>query len=197
MVCVKQRKSSFFLFLTNNLGTNNTTPSEPVGVPPPVANFSSSVSSGVAPLQITFTDKSTNTPTSWLWSFGDNTISNLQNPTHIFANSGTYSVSLTATNEGGSNRVVKQITVSPKSNFQAAFRADKRVGKAPLTVNFYDSTSGGPIQWLWTISDGTTYNTRLLKKTFKRSGTYSVTLWVRNSKGQTSSVTKQDYVVVQ
>jgi len=56
---------------------------------------------------IQFTDTSTNTPTSWLWNFGDSTTSTLQNPTKTYSTTGTRTVTLTATNAGGSNAVTK------------------------------------------------------------------------------------------
>jgi hypothetical protein len=37
----------------------------------PVADFTGSPVSGPAPLGVTFTDLSTNTPTGWAWFFGD------------------------------------------------------------------------------------------------------------------------------
>ena len=43
---------------------------------------------------VNFTDLSTGSPTSWLWSFGDGNTSNIANPTHTFAQSGTYMVQL-------------------------------------------------------------------------------------------------------
>lgn len=69
---------------------------------PPVASFVSAPNSGNAPLNVAFTDTSTGTITSRLWSFGDATTSTLQNPTHSYA-AGTYTVSLTVTGPGGSN----------------------------------------------------------------------------------------------
>lgn len=56
---------------------------------------------------IQFTDTSTNSPTSWLWDFGDGTTSTLQNPTKSYATTGTRTVTLTVTNAGGSNSVTK------------------------------------------------------------------------------------------
>jgi len=53
--------------------------------------------------KIYFYDTSTNTPTSWLWNFGDGTTSTLQNPTKTYTSAGFYTVSLTATNASGSN----------------------------------------------------------------------------------------------
>ncbi len=61
---------------------------------PPVAAFSASPTSGNVPLNVTFTDKSTGTPTSWKWSFGDGTNSTVQNPTHKYTKAGTYTVAL-------------------------------------------------------------------------------------------------------
>jgi hypothetical protein len=69
----------------------------------PVADFSGTPLSGEAPLSVAFTDLSTNTPTSWLWDFGDASTSTSQNPTHVYTVAGTYTVVLTATNSAGSN----------------------------------------------------------------------------------------------
>lgn len=55
---------------------------ETEAVDPPVAAFTSNVTSGSNPLAVQFTDQSTNNPTSWLWNFGDGTTSTEQNPTH-------------------------------------------------------------------------------------------------------------------
>jgi PKD repeat protein len=68
----------------------------------PVADFVGAPLTGVAPLTVNFTDLSTNTPTSWAWDFGDLGTSTLQNPSHVYA-AGTWTVSLTAANAGGSD----------------------------------------------------------------------------------------------
>ena len=92
---------------------------KPTGAPsPPVANFTGSPTSGTAPLAVSFTDTSTNSPTSWSWTFGDSSTSTLQNPSHSYA-AGTYTVSLTATNAGGSDGETKTnyITVSSGGSY--------------------------------------------------------------------------------
>jgi PKD repeat protein len=68
----------------------------------PTAGFNATPTSGQAPLTVQFTDSSTGSPTSWSWNFGDGGTSNAQNPSHTFA-SGTWTVSLTATNASGSD----------------------------------------------------------------------------------------------
>lgn len=84
-------------------------------VPAPTASFTASTNTGVAPLSVTFTDTSTGSPTGWSWSFGDGQSSTGQNPTHVFSDAGTYNVTLTASNSGGSTSATQQITVDPSS----------------------------------------------------------------------------------
>jgi hypothetical protein len=61
--------------------------------------------------EIVFTDASSNTPTEWLWDFGDNTTSTEQNPTHVYSESDMYEVCLTATNDGGSSTICQIVAV--------------------------------------------------------------------------------------
>jgi serine protease len=79
---------------------------------PPVANFSSTTSG----LTATFTDSSTDsdgTIASRSWNFGDSSTSTSANPSHTYAAAGTYSVSLTVTdNSGASNTKTSSVTVS-------------------------------------------------------------------------------------
>ncbi len=81
----------------------------------PVADFQASTRTGEAPLAVEFTDLSGGMADSWLWDFGDGENSSDQNPTHLFAQAGTYSVTLTVTNLNGQDTAVKAgyITVSP------------------------------------------------------------------------------------
>jgi PKD repeat protein len=80
-----------------------------VFIPPPVAAFSASPASGTAPLLVSFTDRSTESPTTWNWSFGDGTWTNStpqdqnQDPTHSYAVPGTYTVGLIVNNTGATS----------------------------------------------------------------------------------------------
>ncbi|MBU8934277.1 MAG: PKD domain-containing protein [candidate division Zixibacteria bacterium] len=84
---------------------------------PPVAEFSGAPTSGPAPLDVSFTDLSTGSPTSWAWTFGDGGTSTAQNPNYTYTANGTYTVSLTATNAYGSDGETKvdYITVADQS----------------------------------------------------------------------------------
>ena len=70
---------------------------------PPVASFTTSKTFVRIPQSITFTDTSTETPTSWNWSFGDGTYSTDENPVHKYTRRGVFNVTLTATNDDGSD----------------------------------------------------------------------------------------------
>ncbi|MDW2983050.1 pre-peptidase C-terminal domain-containing protein [Rhodanobacter sp. KK11] len=82
---------------------------------PPVANFSDSVSG----LSVNFTDSSTDSDgsiASRSWNFGDGSTSTATNPSHTYAAAGTYSVSLTVTDNGGAtNTMTQSVTVSSGS----------------------------------------------------------------------------------
>jgi len=74
---------------------------------PPVAEFVGSPLSGNAPLDVDFTDQSTNSPTSWDWDFGDTGTDTAQNPSHTYTSAGDYTVSLTAYNAHGQDTETK------------------------------------------------------------------------------------------
>ena len=84
---------------------------------PLIADFSSVISNS-NPLRVNFTDRSypEGEITGWQWSFGDGSTSSDQNPTHTYAQSGTYSVKLTV--RRGSEQVseTQSITVTGSSN---------------------------------------------------------------------------------
>lgn len=69
----------------------------------PSADFMVNVTSGPSPVCIRFTDISTGYPGGWKWDFGDGTESEEQNPVHIFAMPGFYTVNLTVNNTFGSD----------------------------------------------------------------------------------------------
>jgi PKD repeat protein len=94
----------------------------------PATSFIASPPSGTAPLTVQFTDTSTNSPTSWNWNFGDGSTSSSQNPLHLYQAAGTYTVSLTTSNSGGSsnNAFSQSITVfagQPTSTITPAMTA--------------------------------------------------------------------------
>ena len=168
--------------------TENHTIAATFSTAPPLANFTATPLSGGVPLTVTFTDLSTNNPTSWLWNFGDtvNTTSALQNPTHIYSLPGNYSVELTATNDGGSNKTVRQgyiFTYSPAVANFIGTPTSGSYGLSGLTVQFSDQSTGGVSSWDWDFGDGSysEYNTHQNPGHTYAIGVYSVNLTVANT----------------
>ena len=109
---------SVSLNASNSAGNNLSTWSNYIDVTssiiPPTASFTGTPTTGAVPLTVQFTDTSNGSPTSWNWSFGDGSYSTSRNPSHTYSATGTYTVSLNATNSAGSNTATRAnyITVS-------------------------------------------------------------------------------------
>ena len=86
--------------------------------PAPAANFTVSAAPVVG-APVTFTDTSSNTPSGWIWFFGEasssSNVSRSRNPTHTYAAPGTYTVDMYAGNLNGGSRVTKTVTVGQGS----------------------------------------------------------------------------------
>lgn len=87
-----------------------------VSAPLPISKFSLSASKICIGESITFTDKSSGNPTSWLWKFSGpvNSTSSKQNTTVTFNSAGTYTAVLTTSNaKGQTTSITKTVTVMP------------------------------------------------------------------------------------
>ena len=72
-----------------------------------IPDFTANPTSGVAPLNVAFTEHCTGTVMSYLWDFGDGASSSLRNPSHTYTRPAKYSVHLTATYADGSQIAAK------------------------------------------------------------------------------------------
>jgi len=123
----------------------------------PVAEFAASPTSGTVPLTVNFTDASSNTPTSWLWTFGDGDTSTEQSPSHVYNSAGDYTVSLTATNGAGQDTETKVDYISAQPGAPSVLlevHPDERApgpGSIPMigTVPWQASMTGpgGVYEW--------------------------------------------------
>jgi len=169
---------------------------------PPVAEFSGAPTSGYAPLNVSFTDLSTNNPTTWSWDFGDGVgTSTQQNPSYIYNAEGTYTVTLTVSNAYGNDDEIKtgyiNVQTEPQDPPVADFSGSPTSGFEPLTVNFTDLSTNGPTTWSWDFGDGVGTSTQQNPTYIYSSyGTYTVSLTVTNAIGSDTQ-TKDNYISVQ
>ncbi len=160
------------------------------------ADFSGTPTSGCAPLTVAFTDLSTGTGIDgWSWTFGDGGTSGAQNPSHQYANPGTYAVSLTASSSGqGCNDTqTKTGYITVAGGPVADFSGSPTSGTEPLTVNFTDQSTDAT-GWSWDFGDGGNSTSQNPSHTYA-AGTYTVTLTATNACGS-DIAQKVDYITV-
>ena len=163
--------------------------------PSPTADFTYTSDCYLDAVQ--FTDASSTTVgtiNSWAWNFGDTLTSNIQNPTHNFANSGNYTVSLTVQNSQGCNASYNQsVEVHPKpiSDFNYTYNCSNGL------VSFTDASvsQGNPISsWNWDFNDGGTSTEENPTYTFANNGSQTVTLISGSSLNCADTVSLQVYL---
>lgn len=173
-------------------------------VPIPNSNFTFAPNNQCAGTTVSFTNTSTGTigSTTYLWNFGDATTSTAVSPTHIYANGGTYNVTLTVTNGAGCVSTSTQtVTVLPRPTMNIA--GDDGDGNTfwcltPIDTNtfdvvtFYNFTTGA-VSYSWNFGDGSpvfnTGSTAPFTHTYSSYGTYTVTMTATGANGCTNSAT--------
>jgi len=132
---------------------------------PPVADFTADILFPGTGQTVTFSDFSTNLPTSWAWSFSPSTItyvggtsSTSQNPQVQFINGGDYTVQLIATNAYGNDNESKTnyITVSDLMSYCAALGGSDNYISG-IQLESIDNTGTGPSGYI----DYTAFSTNL------------------------------------
>ena len=176
---------------------------------PPIAAFSVSTTTPFIGQTVSFTDLSTNTPTSWAWSFTPSTVtyvggtsSTSQNPQVQFNTGGLYSITLTATNAGRSDPETKNNYISVLYAPVANFSANNTAPAIAQTVTFTDLSSNTPTSWAWSFSPatvtyvgGTSPASQNPQVQFTAGGLYTVTLTATNASGSDPE-TKNNYISV-
>jgi PKD repeat protein len=162
----------------------------------PVAGFTASPRVGQPPLSVVFTDTSTGGIDSWSWDFGDGVTDTVQHPTHVYSDTGTFTVSLTVSGPGGADTETKTdyIYVSDQEVI-ANFSATPTSGEVPLDVQFTGESFGDITDWLWHFGDGVTSTQESPTHTYTSAGAYTVTLDV-SGPGGSDTLSRTNYITV-
>ncbi len=168
---------------------------------PPTSRFGANFQEIYEGDTVNFEDQSIGFPNSWNWTFegGTPNSSTDQNPSVVYNSAGTYKVTLTVTNDFGTDtkEEVGYITVNEKLPPVADFTSDVQTVFAGNFVSFTSTSQNIPTSWDWTFEGGTpgtsTEENPIIN--YNTIGTYKVTLTVTNAFG---SNTKEvvDYITV-
>jgi PKD repeat protein len=167
---------------------------EPTNLPP-FAAATVDQASGQAPLLVVFSSAGSVDPDGFIdrytWDFGDGSpVSNAPNPSHTYATGGTFTATLTVTDDGGKTAITPVvIVVTPPDNLPpvAGINASGLSGKVPFTVNVDSNASfdadGSIVSYLWNFGDGAQATTPSASHTYPVVGTYVLTLTVTDNNG--------------
>ncbi len=167
---------------------------------PPVADFSYFPLQPTTAEEVQFTDQSSDPDgevVRWLWKFGDGAMSEVQTPSHRYVDDGSYTVSLTVTDDRGATAETSQpvavANVAPTAAFSIS-PAEAYTGD-PITFDASDSSDpdGEIVKYEWDFAgDGefeeSTSSTRITHS-FVDDGTYIVKLRVSDDDGDTAEAT--------
>jgi len=168
---------------------------------PPIANFTYSPFNPTDLDIIQFTDTSTDadgTKTSWNWNFGDGNTSVLQNPTHKYADEGTYHVVLNVTdNDGASNSLSKDVIVNnvpPIANAGGPYYGSKVIPVIFDATNSKD-LDGSIVLYTWDFGDGKTGSGSITTHQYTANGNYIATLSIKDDDGATDTDTAVVHII--
>jgi PKD repeat protein len=129
---------------------------------------------------------------SWAWSFGDEKVSDVQNPIHLFEVAGNYAVYLKiSTASGCDGEFEKLISVKPSPDSTFTFTTACR----NTPVQFTGPAQTGITSWQWQIGDKS-YTTRSPSHTFRSPGTTDVILTTKSTNGCEGRFSKEVTVPV-
>lgn len=141
----------------------------------PVADFSANSTTACVGSTVNFTDNSTNSPSSWAWTFNGGTpaTSTLQNPIVTYSTAGTYDVSLTVTNASGSDSKTMSSYIVVAENPVISLSSSSDVscfgfndGNITITV----SSGTSPFTYIWSNGNNALTASNLI------AGSYTVTV---------------------
>ena len=122
---------------------------------------------------IHFIDLSTGNILNWLWNFGDDSTSTLQNPVHTFTGPGTYNFCLAVSGPDCLSSTCQEVEVGSASNCISYFTYTN----SGQDVNFAGHLfSGAPAAYNWVFGDGQTGQGQNILHHYSVSGVYYVML---------------------
>ena len=191
------------LTIKNSYGIDSITKSQFITVySSPEINFGASNVTGCFPLTAYFTDSTvagSGKINKWQWDFGDGNLSTVKDPQHTYTSTGSFNVSLKASNSYGcaSSKTIQNY-INIQTGVKASFtNSTSKSCNAPATINFTNKSTGtGTLSYQWSFGDGTSSTSANPSHTYNSSGSYTVSLIVSNSTGCSDTLIKTKLISV-
>ena len=154
---------------------------------------------GYFPLTVNFTDLSANNPIAWEWDFNNDGVidSYEQNPTHIYSQSGIYTVALTVSDGTNTDTKIKANYITAVEALTAEFEGNPTSGSQPLEVQFTDMSLINPTNWEWDFDNNDSVDSYEQNPVhlFSEEGFYTVSLTVSDGMNNDTEI-KEGYIAV-
>lgn len=143
----------------------------------PVANFTVNPTDVCAETPVNFVNTTPPPTDRWEWDFGDGNTSSLENPSHVYTDTGYFNVQLIVWNNTCPDTIVYNQIVHirpPIALFSVVDSCQQKFIK-----RFVDQSIGA-LTWAWDFGDGQTSSVQHPIHTYAAAGNYTVTLVVTN-----------------
>ncbi len=187
------------LVVTDSYGCNDSITTPITIVASPIADFNHTT--GCYQEAVEFTDVSVpnggGNIVDWFWDFGDplsgiNNYSTLQNPTHVFSDSGIYIVNLTVYNATGCfDTVSHEVTINSLPDIDFNIYNDSTC--AGNIVDF-EGLGNNIVSWYWEFGDGGNATGQNTQHIYSQPGLYEVSLTAIDDIGCVNTVTHNVWV---
>ena len=172
-----------------------------VTVPALKVSFTFTPSSPQANSLITFTGSGSGgiTPYVYSWAFGDGQTASGASVTHTYTTAGTFTVTLTLTDAANTQVISTQSLTIALLPIAPSFTVSTDPTEVNLPVSFSATASGGTppyVSFSWNFGDGSAPATgNPITHAYASAGTFSVTVTVTDSAGETGTSAAQSVVV--
>ena len=186
------------LIITDTDGCQDTLIQPAVEVTFPELDFQVSDDSTCAGNVLTFENLSQGNGLQFLWDFGDGSTSDQETPLHAYADTGSYTVRMYATDVNGCTDSLIRTNYIFIESFSADFIGDPLVGICPpLNTAFTNLSEGNIASYSWDFGDG--IGQSALENpgyTYLNPGVYDVTLTATHEDGCTDERFRPEYVEI-
>lgn len=153
-----------------------------ITIPGTVTNFGIATTNGCQGAPVQFTDSSVNAST-WSWDLGDGSLQSVKNPSHVYQQPGTYTVTLITWDSTGCNSAYTYPTplvIHPKPEASGSAADSTLCSYEPLQLT---NLSQGAISYEWHFGDGQYDTTATPIHFYQSAGTFHPWLVATNQMG--------------